>query len=753
MRLHTVLGTLLFLGIAPLTGCGGDDKGSTESTTPADAGTTQADGTSVQTDGATGGSDTGAQDTGADDAGTSDTGIGDVTTTKDSGSVADAEIADSGADTSGTPDTGTPDTGTPDTGTSPDTTSTPDTTTPPDACAPKTCAVLKAVCGQVADGCGGTLKCGTCKADQVCNGANQCEAKPCVPKTCKEQSLVCGSATDGCGKQLACGTCKSSEACEKGACICQPKTCNELGKTCGKHSNGCGKSIDCGVCPTCDPTCPTGWTCGGNGLCENGKTTGLVLDYKVFKVSGTIKLNGKSPKITAGCKNSDGIAKVTFKEIDLGYTLTDYLYCKDGSFDWKLSLYPGTYEIWVGGFNPSSSSYYNKSDLGTLPQRVFKDLKLSKDTVGLVLDYKRFKASGSITLNGKAPKITAGCKNSDGIAKVTFKEKELGYTLTDYLYCKDGKFDWSVSLYPGTYEVWVGGFDPSSSYYYNMSDMGTLQQRVFKDLKLSKDTVGLVLDYKRFKASGSITHNGQSPKITAGCKNSDGIAKVTFKETTLGYTLTDYLYCKDGSFDWSLSLYPGTYEVWVGGFDPSSSYYYNKSDMGTLPQRVLKDLKLSKDTVGLVLGYKRFKASGSITLNGKAPKITAGCKNSDGIAKVTFKEKELGYVLTDYLYCKDGKFDWSLSLYPGTYEVWVGGFDPSSSYYYNKSDMGTLRQRVFKDLKLNKDTVGLVLDYKRFTVSGSITRNGKAPKITAGCKSSDGIAKVTFKEKELGYVL
>jgi hypothetical protein len=35
-------------------------------------------------------------------------------------------------------------------------------------CVPTTCQKLDAQCGPIADGCGGMLDCGTCKADQVC---------------------------------------------------------------------------------------------------------------------------------------------------------------------------------------------------------------------------------------------------------------------------------------------------------------------------------------------------------------------------------------------------------------------------------------------------------------------------------------------------------------------------------------------------------------------------------------------------------
>ncbi|MBP8196416.1 MAG: hypothetical protein KAY55_04540, partial [Deltaproteobacteria bacterium] len=78
-----------------------------------------------------------------------------------------------------------------------------------------TCATLNANCGLVEDGKGGTLDCGTCTAPQTCGGGGtffQCGGSSgCVPKTTAEACAVvnanCGEAADGCGGTVSCGTC------------------------------------------------------------------------------------------------------------------------------------------------------------------------------------------------------------------------------------------------------------------------------------------------------------------------------------------------------------------------------------------------------------------------------------------------------------------------------------------------------------------------------------------------------------------
>lgn len=65
----------------------------------------------------------------------------------------------------------------------------------PTGCVPITCAAVGAVCGPLADNCGGNLDCGGCPGDQVCgNGVapNQCGGPACKPG---EQAT-----TDGGGK-------------------------------------------------------------------------------------------------------------------------------------------------------------------------------------------------------------------------------------------------------------------------------------------------------------------------------------------------------------------------------------------------------------------------------------------------------------------------------------------------------------------------------------------------------------------------
>jgi len=124
------------------------------------------------------------------------------------------------------------------------------------SCPAKTCSSYGFTCGTAADGCGGTLNCGTCSNPQTCGGSgtpNVCGVPACVPKTCNALGATCGSVGDGCGGTLACGTCSNPLTCggsgTPNVCgLCFPKTCASQGATCGVVSDGCGGTLDCGPC-------------------------------------------------------------------------------------------------------------------------------------------------------------------------------------------------------------------------------------------------------------------------------------------------------------------------------------------------------------------------------------------------------------------------------------------------------------------------------------------------------------------------
>lgn len=98
-------------------------------------------------------------------------------------------------------------------------------------CGLVTCETEHASCGPVGDGCGLTLDCGSCASPDFCGGDGtpfECGggsgSGACVPKTCATVGAVCGTIANGCGGLLDCGHCGTGDVCAANACFTPPCT-------------------------------------------------------------------------------------------------------------------------------------------------------------------------------------------------------------------------------------------------------------------------------------------------------------------------------------------------------------------------------------------------------------------------------------------------------------------------------------------------------------------------------------------------
>jgi hypothetical protein len=188
-------------------------------------------------------------------------------------------------------------------------------------CERVTCASLAKSCGVMADGCGGTLDCGSCADGAACGvvSANVCTvlAELCVPATAAVACAgkECGVEGDGCGGTVSCGSCADGELCgstrpfQCGApatgsdadCPARVESCAAAGAECGLVGNGCGGTIDCGGCgggelcgveapqkcgaaPACEPLAAALACAGKCGFVSNGcgvEVAGGVIDCKL----------------------------------------------------------------------------------------------------------------------------------------------------------------------------------------------------------------------------------------------------------------------------------------------------------------------------------------------------------------------------------------------------------------------------------------------------------------------------------------
>lgn len=119
---------------------------------------------------------------------------------------------------------------------------------PDGGCVPRALCPDEFECGEMDDGCGGKLSCGTCGGIRECS---EHVCSECVPvTTCESEGRVCGKLTDECGDTVDCGGCDTGEKCSGSGDACEPCTPLECGslpaEVCGEMDDGCGGTISCG---------------------------------------------------------------------------------------------------------------------------------------------------------------------------------------------------------------------------------------------------------------------------------------------------------------------------------------------------------------------------------------------------------------------------------------------------------------------------------------------------------------------------
>jgi hypothetical protein len=155
-------------------------------------------------------------------------------------------------------------------------------------CTPGTCD--EGMCGQLADGCGNVINCGTCTTPgENCGGGNagpnRCGAGECIPATCSSLGAQCGVVGDGCGNTVDCGSCTGiGQSCTgSNQCVCKPETrtqfCQRLGAQCGQRTgtDNCGNSRteDCGGCNAPETCSNNSCVCIGESTAELCQANGL----------------------------------------------------------------------------------------------------------------------------------------------------------------------------------------------------------------------------------------------------------------------------------------------------------------------------------------------------------------------------------------------------------------------------------------------------------------------------------------------
>ncbi len=515
----------------------------------------------------------------------------------------------------------------------------------------------------------------------------------CQPTTCNKEGKNCGQISDGCGGTLPCGDCKQGETCGGsgtpnlcGVGTCTPKDCQTQGISCGQANDGCGNLLNCGPCDICAPSCPQSYSCK-QGVCVEGDPNNLKLEAKTYNIGGSVLLNGETPRIIgANCtpESDEEAILVRFIEDTFKYNTFATITCKQlfaqKAALFSIALYPGTYRVQVGGRN--QSTYFPQTEQVILPA-----LKVEQHKNDLTLEAKTYNISGSVLLNNETPRVIgAHCtpESDDEAILVRFIEDTFKYNTFTTLTCKQLFVQkaalFSIALYPGTYRVQVGGRNQSTHF-------PQAEQVVLTAFKVEQHKIDLKLEAKTYNIGGSVLLNGETPRVIgAHCtpESEDEAILVRFVEDAFKYNTFTTLTCKQLFVQkaalFSIALYPGTYRVQVGGRNQSTHFPQAE-------QVVLTAFKVEQHKIDLKLEAKTYNISGSVLLNGETPRIIgAHCtpESEDEAILVRFVEDAFKYNTFVMLTCKQLFAQkaalFSIALYPGTYRVQVGGRNQSTHF-------------------------------------------------------------------------
>lgn len=148
-----------------------------------------------------------------------------------------------------------------------------------------------------------------CRAEQT--AYSQCTAgmtdgglvDGCKPRTCAQASANCGEIDNGCGQKIQCGTCTSGQTCGGGG---SPNRCG-----CACDPTWCGTLSACGTTITCPSVCQAPQYCGGGGIANRcgctpsgalGPLTSAQVSTSIIPLDGGTQVSWSNP---AGARTSD----------------------------------------------------------------------------------------------------------------------------------------------------------------------------------------------------------------------------------------------------------------------------------------------------------------------------------------------------------------------------------------------------------------------------------------------------------------
>jgi hypothetical protein len=208
-----------------------------------------------------------------------------------------------------------------------------------------------------------------------------------------------------------------------------------------------------------DSNLPDGTFVVKDDLRITGDVEDIVVDLRTVRISGALRWNGATPRVSTGCY--DYTTSVWFTGFD-GSSAEALIPCENTEFDFELELLPGTYDVSVSKYRSEDSD---------LPDGTFvvgRKLPLDGFTGNLALELTTVPVSGTVTVRGLPATVAEHCY--DYSAMVQFREwlvrpqDAVSLTsVTTRVPCTAADFAWEAQVPPGDYRISVRSYLPDAS--------------------------------------------------------------------------------------------------------------------------------------------------------------------------------------------------------------------------------------------------------------------------------------------------
>lgn len=204
-----------------------------------------------------------------------------------------------------------------------------------------------------------------------------------------------------------------------------------------------------------------------------GDTASKLFDVKTVQLTGTLRVNGAAPEndtsVCSATKNAtEAKARIVFFDASRGYNFEIYADpCRLATFNFKQTLFPGTYRVTVQG-EADNNTGKPLSSIPTLTYLANPALVVAGN-LDQVLDVQSVQVGGKITVQGMPAMsdatVCSATKNSTrNKASVFLYEATRGYQFelpSDP--CRLASFSYKQTIFPGTYRVTVQGMTDNAT--------------------------------------------------------------------------------------------------------------------------------------------------------------------------------------------------------------------------------------------------------------------------------------------------